>query len=442
MAGHGTAASGGLYRAVWRWHFYAGLLVLPFLGWLAITGALYLYKPEIERIVYADWIRVPSGSQTLSPGAMARQVAEASGGRVTQITRPAASGESWRMSLTLPGGEQRMAFVDPRDGRVLGTTRPGGIMGTVKDLHSLILAGSIGNALIEIVAGWTIVLVATGLYLWWPRSANPALALRGTPSRRLFWRDLHASTGIVAGGVLLFLAVTGMPWSGVWGKAVQTYVAKHGLGRPSAPRASAGGAVAGGEHAGHDAAATLPWAMQRAPMPHGAMTHDGGIGPDQAIAAATAAGITAPWTLSLPAAPGTPYLVSAVVTRAGAAHIVYVDAADGRVLQDARAADFGTGARMIEWGIATHQGQQYGEPNRLVMLAGCIATLLLVLSAPVMWWKRRPKGRIGAPAGRSGRGLIAIMAAAGLIFPLTGLTMLVAFTISAIGRWRIPARTA
>ncbi|MBG3849539.1 hypothetical protein I4699_04475, partial [Xanthomonas hortorum pv. carotae] len=26
------------YRAVWRWHFYAGLLVLPFIIWLALTG--------------------------------------------------------------------------------------------------------------------------------------------------------------------------------------------------------------------------------------------------------------------------------------------------------------------------------------------------------------------------------------------------------------------
>jgi len=30
------------YRAVWRWHFYAGLFVLPFIAWLALTGAVYL----------------------------------------------------------------------------------------------------------------------------------------------------------------------------------------------------------------------------------------------------------------------------------------------------------------------------------------------------------------------------------------------------------------
>ncbi len=36
-----------IYRAVWRWHFYAGLIVIPFLISLAVTGGLYLFKDEI-----------------------------------------------------------------------------------------------------------------------------------------------------------------------------------------------------------------------------------------------------------------------------------------------------------------------------------------------------------------------------------------------------------
>ncbi|MGX1801745.1 PepSY domain-containing protein, partial [Brevundimonas naejangsanensis] len=34
----------GAYRAVWRWHFYAGVLVMPFLMLLTLTGGLYLFK--------------------------------------------------------------------------------------------------------------------------------------------------------------------------------------------------------------------------------------------------------------------------------------------------------------------------------------------------------------------------------------------------------------
>ena len=108
-------------------------------------------------------------------------------------------------------------------------------MKTVRDLHGLAIAGPIGNALIEIAAGWAIVLVVTGVVLWWPREGRPALALRRPVRRRRFWRDFHASTGILASGVILFLAVTGMPWSVVWGANVQRWVGEQGLGRPKAP---------------------------------------------------------------------------------------------------------------------------------------------------------------------------------------------------------------
>lgn len=111
---------------------------------------------------------------------------------------------------------------------------------------------------------------------------------------------------------------------------------------------------------------------------------------------------------------------------------MYVDAGSGRVLQDARAADFGAGARVVEWGIATHQGQQFGEANRLIMLGGCIAILMLV-AAPVMWVRRRPRG-LGLPPGRRGRGLIALVVGAGLLFPLTGLTMLAALVVTRMAR--------
>ena len=36
------------YRAVWRWHFYAGLLCIPFVIVLSISGLIYLFKPQIE----------------------------------------------------------------------------------------------------------------------------------------------------------------------------------------------------------------------------------------------------------------------------------------------------------------------------------------------------------------------------------------------------------
>lgn len=44
-----------LYRAIWRWHFYAGLFIIPMILILSVTGAMYLFKPQVER-----WKNTPS----------------------------------------------------------------------------------------------------------------------------------------------------------------------------------------------------------------------------------------------------------------------------------------------------------------------------------------------------------------------------------------------
>src|SRR3546814_6948980 len=104
-------------------------------------------------------------------------------------------------------------------------------MRTVKELHSLALTGPVGNRLVEVVAGWAILLCVTGLYLRWPRAGNRALELRGRPGGRLFWRDLHGTVGFLAAGAILFLAVTGMPWISVLGGGLRGLIVERGLGR-------------------------------------------------------------------------------------------------------------------------------------------------------------------------------------------------------------------
>ncbi len=74
-----------------------------------------------------------------------------------------------------------------------------------------------------------------------------------------------------------------------------------------------------------------------------------------------------------------------------------------------------------------HQGIEYGWPNLLVMLAGCLALVCLCVSGMVVWWKRRPAGKLAAPQRRDGdrlaRGVVAIAAVLGCVFPLLGLSM-------------------
>ena len=58
-----TSKSGsGLFRAFWRWHFYASFLVLPILLLLAITGLIYLLRFQLEPLMHGDVMKVEQSS--------------------------------------------------------------------------------------------------------------------------------------------------------------------------------------------------------------------------------------------------------------------------------------------------------------------------------------------------------------------------------------------
>lgn len=419
----------GAYRAVWRWHFYAGVLVMPFLMLLALTGGAYLFRTEIDHAVYRPMIEVPASSRSAPPDDWLSAAARAGGGRVASVLMPAAPDQAVRFRVDRPDGGRRTVFVDPHTARVTGVTAYGGVMETIKTLHSLEIFGPAMNILVEVVAGWTIVLFATGLYLWWPRRRQAGvLALTSTDVRRRpFWRDLHALTGLYVGGVILFLAVTGMPWSAVWGEQVMGAVKAGGWGRPPAPVA---GAWQRAGHADHPQGAG--WTME------GMVLHAGGHdthGPlSGVIARADAEALQRPYMIAVPADPSATWTVTAQVSKVQDTRALYIDPARDAVVADIGFDQFGAGARAIEWGIYTHQGTQFGQINRWIMLAGCVGVWLLAISGLVMWWTRRPprlsRGLIGAPPVPDGprprTTVLVIVLPLCLIYPLTGASLLVA----------------
>lgn len=424
------APPNSVYRAFWRWHFYAGLLVMPVLMLMALTGGFYLFKTEINGLLYRSLLTVPAQASATPPRAWADAATRAVPGRVVQLTAPADDVGSAQLVVQAENGARRAVYVDPHDARVLGSTTEGGVMAVIQRIHSLDIAGPVFNLLVEVVAGWAIVMVATGVVLWWPRGqSGGVVSVRGPPRRRLFWRDLHAVTGAFAGGIIVFLAATGMPWSAVWGKEVRALVAEAGVGRPAPP----GGVD---EHAAHGATPAVPWALQEMDIHAGhdmaAMDHQGDGAPeldlDMAVALSDVVGLPRPYTVSIPPGVGKPWSVSHMPAKVEDTRTLYFDSGDGRLLADIGYGDFGAGAKAIEWGIAVHQGQQFGLWNKLVMLAGCVAVWLLGVSALVMWWKRRPKGVLAAPPrplGRSGYlALAAVVVPLGVIYPLVGASLI------------------
>ncbi|HYC68837.1 PepSY domain-containing protein [Brevundimonas sp.] len=426
-----------VYRSVWRWHFYAGVLVAPFLMLMALTGALYLFKGEIDGVAYASLSRVEARATSVSPDRWVAAAEAHTGGEVTEIRLPNRPDEAARLGVTQSDGERRTVFVDPQDGRVTGVTGYGGVMETVKRLHSLALVGPWANYLIEIVAGWAIILVATGLFLWWPRGRGLAVLApkASSPRRRPFWRDLHAVAGFYAAAVVAFLVVTGMPWSAFWGDQFLGYVKAQGLGRPAPPAAEQ--AFAHAEHG--DAPAGVGWTMEGMVMPG----HETGSRNLAAVvAAADRAGLQKPYIVSIPATEGTAVTAASEVEQVEDTRILYIDGVTGRVRADIGYAAFGRGAKAFEWGIAVHQGTQYGWLNRYLMLGGCIAIWVLSISGIVMWWKRRPPKlyarRIGAPIAppgvRARAAVLGIVLPLAILYPMTGLSLVVALLVDRLAQ--------
>ncbi len=67
------------------------------------------------------------------------------------------------------------------------------------------------------------------------------------------------------------------------------------------------------------------------------------------------------------------------------------------------------------------------------MLVGCIAVWVLAISGLVMWWRRRPSRRLGAPSVPPGPRLraavLGIVIPFCILYPLTGLSLLVALLL-------------
>ncbi|RNF35300.1 PepSY-associated TM helix domain-containing protein [Paracoccus methylarcula] len=429
--GQGTVSGTGqsdFYRAVWRWHFYAGLLVLPFLITLSITGALYLFRDEIDSFVHADLKRVAiQHAETVAPSQMIAAALDAQPGQAVKFTDPPRPDASAEITLTTAGNERVTVYVDPYDGQVLGALPDRGtVMWTVRYLHSLRYFGPFARALIEIAGGWSILLVGTGIFLWWPRGRKGGVvSVRATPRRRVFWRDLHAVTGLFVGGVIVFLAITGMPWSNVWGGKVNEWANGSNFGYPSGVRVD----VPMSDQKLNDTFKTS-WVLEQARVPE-SVAADGAaqaIGIDAAAAAFDRLGLHDGYVISLPRSPSGVYTGPVYPDDLHQQRVVHLDQYSGAALVDMGYDDYGPAGKWLEFGINTHMGQQFGLANQLLLFAACLAIVAMSVSAAVMWWKRRPARRLGVPPVPSDprvfRGLMAILILGGLLFPLVGASLL------------------
>ncbi len=424
-----------LYFAAWRWHFYAGLYVIPFLLMLAITGFFMLILSTYWSET-GDRLTVVPAAQSLSVADQikAALAANPDATAVSEYITPYSADTVARVTVT--GGAQDMIVaINPYTGEVLRQTADGTTWYLwFEKIHGDLLIGRTGDIMIEIAAGLGLVMVVTGLYMVWPRGSGwsamfiPNLAAKG----RAWWKSLHQVVGTWTSLLLVGFFVTGMAWASIWGEAyVQAWATFPAQKWDAVPLSDQTHISLNG-----DGAKQVPWALEQTPLPLSGSAAGVQVLPEGTVldyAAMVDLGrkiglagrfhITAPtddtgvWTLSQ-------NTMSYDGSSPTMDRTLHMDQYTGKVLADVRYGDYGLAAKAMAVGISLHEGQ-IGLWNFLLNLVFLVLVVFICVSGLVMWWRRRPKDlRLAAPPKPSDLGLwkgaVTIAVVLSIAFPLIG----------------------
>jgi uncharacterized iron-regulated membrane protein len=433
----------------WRIHFWAALIASPFVLVATLTGLLYIFTPQIEAGLYGHLERVtpPAGAAMLPLDGMvlAARSAAPAGLEIQSVLPPAGPQDALKVGFGPPSraaGEhaghvpaaaaaavaarpaaelaRRTVFVDPYSARVLGTqVDQDRFSEWARRLHSRLLQGESLRWMIELAASWMLVMLLTGVYLWWPQSNRPALPRAGLRGRQ-GWRQWHAFLGVALGVLSLAMVLTGITWS---------------------------------KYAGNQVRAVRDWAGQASPQvpPH---LHSMPTGAPQL-------NYQQAWQRVQGLVPGVPVILtpprgahglwraaSADRPHPGNRFDLVLNAYDGSVLYRAgweRQTAFGKATAV---GIPFHRGE-LGLWNQLLLFVFAAGVLFSTVSGWVMFFKRRRAGQLGLPKLLPGAWRAAplwtVVLGIGLcvLMPLLALSALVLLAVEIVlGRARLRAQAA
>lgn len=398
------------YLTVWRWHFYAGFFVAPFLMLLAATGlAMMLFANFTGREGERMEVTPRAVVQPLSVQAEAARAAlHSETASVVQYLSPRA--DNMVAVFRVNDGQQAMMVaVDPYTAHALKVfPRNQDWYHLMDEIHSDLRLGTLGDYLLETAASLTVLLVMTGLYLWW-RSKKGSLKKMWLPqigSGRLFWREWHGVCGFWVSLILLTFCLSGMAWAGIWGgKAVQAW-SQFPAGKWGVAPNPQSDAITYGQLLNDGKTKEVPWVLELTPMPQSGTTlGQNGVHPDEPMTLETVdryareIGFHGRYQLNLPQGPTGVWTLSqdSMSYDANSPFIdrtVHLDQYSGKQLADIRYDDYNAFGKFMAVSIALHMGT-LGWWSVAANAIFCFSVIGICISGWIMWWKRRPNQAVG-----------------------------------------------
>lgn len=313
----------------------------------------------------------------------------------------------------IQNGDAYSVFVDPYQEKVLGELGiSDSIYAWADDTHGTFMLGLTGDRMIEIAVSFTILLVITGMFLWWPRSGvtfKEALSITRHKGR-LFWRNLHSVIGVWLSVILIFFCLSGLAWASVWGgsmlQAWSTF--------PMDKSANNVSSTLTHEDLNIKGLKQIPWGLEQSTLPESeseivqavnkstTATNIPHMTLDTIVFAAKEIGFTQ-FQVFIPQSETGVFTASASsmskdIENATDDRTVHFDQYTGEVLADVGYEDYSLAAKAMAVGISLHMGQ-WGIWNYIVNTLFCLGIIAICITGVVMWWTRRPtsKVRLGAP---------------------------------------------
>ncbi len=391
-----------LYRVIWRWHFYAGLFVIPFIIILSVTGSIYLFKPQIDQFQEREW-RGLDAEQMVTVDEQFRAMQSSYPDAIFHHYRLAKNDNDaaiFHIGLADDSG-MRDIYVAP-DAMVLAAVDPESrISNFVAKVHSSLLIGSFGRYLVEIAASWAIIMIISGLYLWWPRQRKMGGILwpRIMTGKRIFWRDIHAVTGFYASGLALILLLSALPWTQGWASGFNMLRAEMGWVNQQKQdwRSVQPSEIQSMEveplHIEHDHQEMLRYAKLNKDN-----VRSGGITLQRLDRIARQEQFSYPIIIRPKEVFkndqklfSREWKLSSQTQDRPLRRSVSVDGVSGDIIARSEFTDRHIIDQIISYGIAWHEGQLLGWFNQLIGVFTALALVILCYSGIRMWWHRRPK---------------------------------------------------
>ncbi|MEB3370116.1 PepSY-associated TM helix domain-containing protein [Saccharopolyspora mangrovi] len=410
-----------------RLHFFAGVLVAPFILIAAITGLLYVLTPQLEEAIYGQQLHVPATEDQVPLSTQVNVARNALPEAELKAVRPAATSTDTTQviftALELPESYFRTVFVDPHDAEIRGVLDTYGsnqalpLRAWASELHRGLHLGDLGRVYSELAASWLWVVVLGGVALWFGRR-RVTRKLRMRPPGRTRVLSWHGVTGAGIGVGLLFLSATGLTWSTFTGG---------NIGKVRETLSWETPAVAKG----------LP---MRVSCEQSDRRID--IGYDQVRQVATHHGLTGQVEITPPEHIGAAYTVQETgrswPTQQDS---VAIHPVTGQITDSVRFADYPLMAKLSRWGVDAHMGLLFGWPNQVVLAALMIAAICVIIWGYRMWWLRRPTRGFGHPPSRGAwrrlpipllLGGVLVTIGVGCAVPLLGISLLAFLCVDAL----------